>query len=182
MTVDRKWRIAIDMDDVLADTLTKFLLVHNRESGESLTEADVRGRRLLEFIPIERIRQYAAIPGFFRDISVKAGSIPVLQALRERYEVFIASAAMEFPTSFNDKYAWIKEHFPDFPDTHIVFCGDKSIVAADFLIDDTPRHFERFIGQGYLFTAPHNLKENRYPRLNNWEDVRRQFLSEDHVE
>jgi len=44
------------------------------------------------------------------------------------------------------------------------------------LIDDSPRHFARFSGQGYLYTAPHNLNENRYPRLNDWAAVRRQFL------
>jgi hypothetical protein len=28
------------------------------------------------------------------------------------------------------------EHFLFTPDSHLVFCGDKSIIAADFLIDD----------------------------------------------
>jgi len=83
---------------------------------------------------------------------------------------------MEFPTSFTEKYEWIKTHFQNFPDSHIVFCGDKSVIATDFLIDDSPRHFARFSGQGYLYTAPHNLNENRYPRLNDWAAVRRQFL------
>ena len=174
-----KQRIAIDMDEVLADTLAQFLAEYNREFGENFTKAHLTERKLAEIIPADRrarLRTYAKTPGFFRDIPVMAGSAPVMLELRERYEVFIATAAMEFPSSFNEKYEWIKAHFPDFPDSHIVFCGDKSVVAADFLIDDSPRHFDRFAGQGYLYTAPHNLKENRYPRLNDWADVRRQFL------
>ena len=174
-----KRRIAIDMDEVLADTLAQFLAEYNREFGEYLTKADLLQRKLVEIIPAdrrERLRHYAKSPGFFRNIPVMPGSTEVLRELRERYEVFIATAAMEFPTSFNEKYEWIKAHFPDFPDSHIVFCGDKSVVATDFLIDDSPRHFDRFAGQGFLFTAPHNLKENRFPRLNDWTDVRRQFL------
>lgn len=174
-----KRRIAIDMDEVLADTLAQFLAEYNREFGEALTKADLVQRKLVEIIPAgrrERLRHYAKSPGFFRNIPVMAGSADVVQQLRERYEVFIATAAMEFPTSFNEKYEWIKAHFPDFPDSHIVFCGDKSVVSTDFLIDDSPRHFDRFAGKGYLFTAPHNLNENRYPRLNDWADVRRQFL------
>jgi 5'-nucleotidase len=51
---------------------------------------------------------------------------------------------MEYPWSFAGKYEWIKERFPFFPDSHIVVCGDKSIIAADFLIDDNVCHFERF--------------------------------------
>jgi 5'(3')-deoxyribonucleotidase len=31
------------------------------------------------------------------------------------------------------KYEWMHEHFPFIPDSHLVFCGDKSIIAADFL-------------------------------------------------
>jgi 5'-nucleotidase len=174
-----KQRIAIDMDEVLADTLARFLSEYNREFGENLTKAHLSERKLAEIIPADRrarLRHYALSPGFFRAIQPMAGSAPVLAELREHYEVFIATAAMEFPTSFNEKYEWIKAHFPDFPASHIVFCGDKSVVAADFLIDDSPRHFDRFKGQGFLFTAPHNLKELRYPRLNDWADVRRQFL------
>jgi len=173
-------RIAVDMDEVLADTLTQFLSEYNREFGENITKADLVARKLVEIVPADRrarLRHYALSPGFFRDIPLMPGSRDVFSELRERYEVFIATAAMEFPSSFNEKYAWIKAHFPDFPDSHIVFCGDKSVIAAHFLIDDSPRHFARFAGQGFLFTAPHNRAENRYPRLNNWADVRRQFLN-----
>ena len=174
-----KKRIAIDMDEVLADTLAQFLAEYNREFGKNITKADLSARRLVEIIPAEhrsRLRHYALSDGFFRSIPLMPGSREVFAELREHYEVFIATAAMEFPTSFNEKYAWIKAHFPDFPDSHIVFCGDKSVLAAEFLIDDSPRHFARFTGQGFLFTAPHNRAESRYPRLNDWADVRRQFL------
>jgi 5'-nucleotidase len=174
-----KQRIAIDMDEVLADTLAQFLAEYNREFGDNITKADLTERKLAEIIPADRrarLRHYALSPGFFRDIPLMPGSETVFPELRDRYEVFIATAAMEFPTSFNEKYAWIKAHFPDFPDSHIVFCGDKSVIAADFLIDDSPRHFDRFRGQGFLFTAPHNRAETRFPRLHHWADVGRQFL------
>jgi 5'(3')-deoxyribonucleotidase len=174
-----KQRIAIDMDEVLADTTAQFLSHYNCEFGENLCKTDLAERKLAEIIPPDRrarLRHYALSAGFFRNIPPMPASQAVLADLRDRYEVFIATAAMEFPTSFNEKYAWIKEHFPDFPDSHIVFCGDKSVIAADFLIDDSPRHFDRFTGQGFLFTAPHNLSETRYPRLNDWTEVRRQFL------
>jgi 5'(3')-deoxyribonucleotidase len=179
MTIGDRRRIAIDMDEVLADTLNHYLASYNREFGENITTADLSQRRLGEIIPAERrarLRHYALCDGFFLGIPIMPGSAEVFAELRERYEVFIATAAMEFPTSFNEKYAWIKTHFPDFPDSHIVFCGDKGILATDFLIDDSPRQLTRFTGSPFLFSAPHNHAETRYPRLNNWQDVRRQFL------
>ena len=42
--------------------------------------------------------------------------------------VFIATAAMEVPTSFQAKYRWLAKHFPFIPASHIVYCGDKSIL------------------------------------------------------
>jgi 5'(3')-deoxyribonucleotidase len=96
--------------------------------------------------------------------------------LAERYEVFVASAAMEVPTSFAAKHAWLRDRFPFIPPSHIVFCGDKAVLDVDYLIDDTPRHFERFRGTPILFDAPHNRHETRFPRATGWADVRRMFL------
>lgn len=172
-------RIAIDMDEVLADTLAKHLAMYNLEHGDSLTKRDLEGKKIYEAVRAdrsERVREYPRAKDFFRDIPVMPGSKDVLLLLLDHYEIFITTAAMEFPTSFAAKYEWIKDHFPFFPDSHIVFCGDKSIIAADFLIDDNARHFERFSGQGLLFSAPHNVFETRYPRLNSWQDVRMRFL------
>lgn len=172
-------RIAIDMDEVLADTLTKHLTVYNLEHGESLTKRDLEGKKIYDVVRAdrrERVREYPRALDFFRDIPIMPGSQEVLPRLLECYEVFITTAAMEYPTSFVAKYEWIREHFPFFPDSHIVFCGDKSIIAADFLIDDNAHHFARFSGQGLLFSAPHNLFEARYPRLDSWQDIRSRFL------
>ena len=174
-----KQRIAVDMDEVLADTLTKELAVYGLEHQVNLTKADLAGQKLYEKVRAEHrehVRDYPRAKDFFRDIPVMAGSQEVLRELVERHEVFITTAAMEYPTSFTAKYEWIKEHFPFFPDTRIVFCGDKSIIATDFLIDDNAHHFARFQGQGILFASPHNVHETRYPRVENWEEVRRKFL------
>jgi hypothetical protein len=33
------------------------------------------------------------------------------------------------------------------------------------------------VSRSILFTAPHNVHEARYPRVDNWNDVRRRFLA-----
>ena len=177
----KKQRIAIDMDEVMADTLTKRLAIYRSEFGEELPRESLRGVNLYEAVGEERRERVKAQlfqAGFFREIPVMKGAKEAIRDLMERYEIFIATAAMEYPHSFPEKYDWIKEHLPFFPDSHIVFCGDKSIIHADFLIDDTPHHFARFAGQGILFSSPHNAKETRYPRVDNWSDVRKRFLGE----
>ncbi len=93
------------------------------------------------------------------------------------HDVFIVSAAMEIPESFAAKHRWLQTHFPFIPGRNVVFCGDKSVVDADYLIDDEARHFAGFGGAGLLFSAPHNLSETRYRRIGNWLQIRREFLT-----
>jgi 5'(3')-deoxyribonucleotidase/uncharacterized protein with PQ loop repeat len=175
----RRLRIAIDMDEVVADTLAKQLQAYNATFGTHLGAEDVAGRGLWASVPDEHgsaLRDMVLEPGFFRDIDPFEGCREVVRDLAERYEVFIASAATEVPTSFGAKFEWLEEHFPFIPPSHIVFCGDKAVLDVDYLIDDTPRHFERFRGTPVLFTAPHNAGETRFLRADGWEDVRRLFL------
>jgi len=172
-------RIAIDMDEVMADTLAKHLASYKRDYGETLTKGELAGHRFDEFVPVarrEHVRAYLRTTGYFRDIPVMKDCQAVVRALAERYEIFVASAALEFPNSLIDKYEWLHEHFPFIPYTRIVFCGDKGILAADFLIDDNVHQLTRFTGQGILYSSPSNIQETRFPRVNDWSEVRQRFL------
>ena len=173
----RRLRIAIDMDEVMADALSEHLTRYNAAFGAALTAGNLRGRHLEDCVPAER-RQAAVdmIDGsFFEDLAVLPDCQQVIAELAARHEVVIASAAMEVPCSFDAKYRWLRRHFPFIPPSHIVFCGDKSVVDADYLIDDRARHFGRFKGRGLLFSAPHNSGETRYPRVSSWAEVREFF-------
>ncbi|PFG03489.1 5'-3'-deoxyribonucleotidase [Bacillus sp. es.034] len=172
-------RIAIDMDEVIADLHKKHLNLFNEDYKESLTPEDLLGTRLWKIRPddVDDILSYIDDPTFFRDLEVMEGSQEVIKELSESYEIYITTAAMEHPTSFTAKYEWLKEHFPFLSDLQFVFCGNKSIIHADYLIDDSPRHFKDFKGEGILFSAPHNRYETGYVRVENWNEVRRFFLS-----
>jgi len=173
-------RIAIDMDEVMADTMAHYLERYNADFGRNLTVKDLHGRYVLEVIDAdhrERAREYFEQEDFFANIPVMPGSQDVVRDLTKRYEVFITTAAMDVPCSFSAKYFWLQQHFPFISPSNIVFCGDKSIIAADFLIDDNIRHLRNFRGEGIIYTAPHNVYETAWRRVNNWEDVRRMFLT-----
>lgn len=174
---ETKQRIAIDMDEVIADTLDKMLERYNREYEDTITLEHLHGKKLRHVAKCgDQVSRFFDDPLFLRDLKVLPDSQDVIRELQTRYEIFIASAAMEVPASFAAKYEWLKEHFPFIPNSHIVFCGDKSIIDADYLIDDHAYQFARFRGQGILFSAPHNVEETRYPRVHNWRDVADMFL------
>ncbi len=173
-------RIAIDMDEVTADTMAHYLQLYNAEFQLNLTKEHFRGKRLLEAIDrahVARSREYFQSAEFFAGIPVMPFSQEVIRELMSAYEVFITTAAMDVPNSFSAKFKWLQQHFPFIPVSNVVFCGDKSIVAADYMIDDDARHLRRFRGEGILFTAPHNVQETAFQRVDNWREVRELFLS-----
>lgn len=173
-------RIAIDMDEVLADTAGHQLAWYNRDFGTQLTADDLRGRHFHTVVPQEHragIKAHLFDPTFFRDIPLMPGAIDAVRVLSERYELFVASAAMEHPVSFTAKYEWLREHFPDIPASRCIFCGDKSIVGADYLIDDSPYQLATFRGESIIFTAPHNVHETRFRRVLDWPDAVSQLMA-----
>jgi 5'(3')-deoxyribonucleotidase len=172
-------RIAVDMDEVLADALGELIRRYNAEFNERLTVQDMWGNWMVNVLPAsrqDRLSAYLQEDDFFEDLKVMPDSQRVVERLSQHCEIFIATAAMEFPKSFGPKYRWLRRHFPFLSPTHFVFCGDKSILHADYLIDDMPRHFERFTGQGVLFTAAHNAKVAAKLRVNNWLEVEELFF------
>ena len=172
-------RICIDMDEVLADTLAEHLERYNRDHSAAITKADLTGKWLYQVVDaghVERLEGYLRSDDFFEDLPVLADSQRVVAALHQRYEIFIATAAMEFPNSFGPKFRWLRRHFPFLNPHHFVFCGDKGILLADYLIDDQPLQFRRFQGEGILFSAPHNLHVEGYRRVHGWLEVEAMFL------
>lgn len=167
-------RICVDMDEVMADTLSEHLRRYNQEFDESLTAADLTGKGLWEVTPLDRQQQLRAFldaEDFFEDLPLVPGAQDVLKALTARFEIFIATQAMTVPNSLGPKYRWLQRHFPFIPPTNYVFCGNKSILRAEYLIDDLPRNLQRFEGHGLLYTAPHNKNVTGFTRVDNWQQV-----------
>ena len=170
----KRLRIAVDMDEVIADAFPKHLGRYNQVTGSKLTKEMVAQHGLRASIPEDKWEIFQAIAhekGFFADLAVIEGSQAAIAVLSQHHDIFIASAAMDVPYSFDDKFDWLEKHFPLVPPSRIVFCGDKHILNADVLIDDRSRHFKQFQGTGILFTAPHNASENAPLRANNWKEV-----------
>jgi 5'(3')-deoxyribonucleotidase len=171
------------MDEVLADALGEHIRLYNRDFGASLTKADLRNKWLTDFVEEEQraeVMQYLHGTEFFADLEVMEDSQRVMQRLEEKYDVFVASAATAFPNSFTPKFRWLERYFPWIPASRVVFCGDKSILAADYLIDDMPWNLERFRGEGILYTAPHNeryvARQPSIRRVRSWAEIEGMLL------
>jgi len=172
-------RIAIDMDDVMADTTRKIVSVLNHRMGKQYTFEELEANAALRqsfYADYQKDNAFLWEPGFFSDIPVMPNAQAVVKSLCDHYEVFVVSAATEFPHSLKEKMDWLKAHFPFISWTHTVFCGHKYMIQADYLIDDHERNLKTFTGEPILFSAPHNLHLIGYDRVKDWSEVAARFL------
>ncbi|MCE7038919.1 5' nucleotidase, NT5C type [Dyadobacter sp. CY312] len=172
-------RLTLGMDDVLANTHEKLISVILNDFPTNLTEKDLTAGALKDLLhpkQLAKLKKIINSPGFFTDIEVKKDAIETVKALSGFYEIYIATACMEFPNSFKDKFDWLLKHFSFVPWTNIVFCGYKTIIQSDYLIDDHTSNLQVFKGEGILFTAAHNVRETGFRRVSSWKDVSELFL------
>lgn len=163
----------VDMDEVLADTYGAHISRYNDRYGASLTKDQCMGGEVWQQVPEhrERIWQHYFEPGFFRGLDPIPGSQEVLRELTEKYQVYIASAAMQFPNSLIEKHEWLDEHFPFVHWRNRILLGDKHVLRGDVLIDDRSHNLETFHGRSILFTSPHNIHTKGYERADSWDEV-----------
>ena len=138
-------RLLVDMDGVLADIYGQLIAHDARASGRRKTLAEVIGMAEVDAFP--GLDAYIHQPGFFREAPVMADSQKILAELNARYEVFIVSAATQFPLSLAEKQAWLGEHFPFITWEQLVLCGSKRVVHGDIMIDDHFRNLDFFKGR-----------------------------------
>jgi 5'(3')-deoxyribonucleotidase len=172
-------RLIIDMDDVMADTSQSILNLYNAEFGTSYHKDDFWGNSLWDDELKDNyltIRHKLYEPGFFINVTVLPDAQEVIKQLHQHHEVFIVSAATEFPNSLKEKYEWIEEYFPFIHWKNLVLCGDKSIIKGDLMIDDHEKNLKVFEGQTMLFDAIHNQALRGYERVKDWRAIQKILL------
>lgn len=170
--------IAIDMDQVLANMYKKLTTTFNEIAGTNMTEDEFIVTPRGQMTPEQEKALFMALnePDYFRDFEVlDPDCIDVLARLNERFDLFIATAAMEVPGCFNAKYDWLREHFPFINPQHFVFCGTKSVIHTDYLIDDNPRQLRAFKGTGLLYDMPYNRHVQEFERMHSWKEIEQYF-------
>lgn len=170
--------IFVDMDEVIADTYGAHISWYNRHFGANLTVEQCMGGEVWEQVPHHREHLWGHYfkPGFFRNLDPIPGSIKVMRELANKHEVYIASAAMQFPNSLVEKHQWLDEHMPFIHWRNRILLGDKHILRGDVLIDDRRYNLESFNGRGILFTSPHNVHTEGFERAGTWEEIAEKLL------
>lgn len=173
---NKKETIAIDMDGVIADVEAQLIDWYHRDHGVLISREDMIGKSEPEAFPNrEAVLAFLQTPGFFRTLPVMPNAIEVVKELMNDYEIYIVTAAMEFPLSLYEKYEWLQEHFPFISWKNIIMCGDKSVIDTDYLIDDHIKNLDFCKGRPIMFNAGHNSNIDHHQRVHSWDEVRNLF-------
>ncbi|MDX1470353.1 MAG: 5'(3')-deoxyribonucleotidase [Flavobacteriaceae bacterium] len=166
--------IFIDMDEVIADTYGMHLELYNKEFNANLTLEECSGSEIYDMVPencLPNVRKHVWTDGFFRGLKPLKDSQEVVKQLFDKHDVYIASAAMQFPNSLLEKSEWLDEHFPFITWERRILCGHKHVLKGDVLIDDRSFNLEPFEGRSIMFSSPHNHNVNKFERVNSWKEV-----------
>ncbi len=171
--------LSVDMDEVITDTAKKLKDYYSRDFEFQFNDEDLHGKDLNQVVPeknFSQFREYLNVPGFCADLELMPDADRVMKKLNEKYELFIVSAALEFPNSLIDKFNWIEKNLPFISWKQICFCGTKSLIQTDIMIDDRTRNFSHFKGRKILYTCHHNILEKDYERVSNWKEIESKLL------
>lgn len=150
MPQNKKRRLLIDMDGVVADFEGHALQIYQQE------------RPQFKFIPLEKrkgfyidhqykcevgpvegafMRSIFDRPHFFRTIPVIEPAVQQIKQLmhENKHEIFFLTSPMvSNPTCASDKLKWIAEVFGNKWARRTIITCDKTVVHGDWLIDDKP--------------------------------------------
>ena len=147
----RRRILYVDMDNVLVDF----------QSGIDVLSEELRR---------EYEGRYDETPHIFSKMRPKEGAMEAMDALKEKYDIYILSTApWNNPTAWADKLSWVKQYLGETCHKRLILSHHKDLNRGDYLIDDREKNgADRFGGELILFGS------ERFP---DWDAVRAYLLS-----
>lgn len=175
-------RILVDMDGVIADFDGEFLKRWRERHPdkffiplEERTTFYVKDQYPEELKPL--VAEILLEPGFFREIMPMEGAMEALLEMEGLgLELYICSSPLSvYRNCVLEKYEWVEKFLGADWVKRIILTKDKTLVKADFLIDDKPEITGAEAVPAWehvIYDRPYNRGANR-KRLTwaNWREV-----------
>lgn len=123
-------RIFIDLDGVLADWWKKA------EGITGIPQPPDHDPKQDEIIA-----QMEKDPHFYRDLDPIPGSVEAVNALNQKYDIYILSTApWTSPSAWMDKRLWVEEILGDVATKKLILSNHKNLFTGRALIDDRTKN------------------------------------------
>ena len=161
-------RVAVDLDDVLADLISLLLATHREVCGEILTREQAIG---WDVFPPE-VHERVKFGGGYGGLTPLPGAYEFLMWLKERHEVNIVTYRGEHARDVT--VTWLDSHFPSLYDAVHLTGGGKVDICRELdvklIIDDSCHQVPAVTSAlgipGILMDTPMNqhIEESRFIR------------------
>jgi 5'(3')-deoxyribonucleotidase len=177
--------IAIDIDGVSGDLISEWIINrYNNDWNDSLKYEDIKDWGVHQFVKPEcglKIYDYLQDPSLYDNVLPISGAINgvfYLKTLGYRV-IFVTHSTLGHA---GRKFKWLLQH--GFIEAEDDYCEakDKSLILANYMIDDYIANVNSFKGQAILFTQPYNKRFLFTPRCDEWASVCRYFKNESNKE
>jgi len=165
--------IAYDADDVLLDTVTKWIRRYNHYYDDVLEKKDVLDWNIASYTKLrnEPEKFYHLLDTFlYKGVDAVEGALSGFQKSRKYGRVIVVTS------NFGDvgrakldalNYLGFEISKKDF-----VECQDKSLICCDILFDDNiDNATSAYNDNGWLFSQPWNLKYDFPRRVSSWNEI-----------
>ena len=175
-------RILIDMDGVIADFDQEFLRRwRERHPEKPYITLEERTTFYVKDSYPEALHSFVAEilleESFFREMIPVPGAKEALEEMVTKgFEVFICTSPLStYGNCVLEKYEWVEKYLGPSWVNKIILTKDKTVIKADFLIDDKPEitGVEKQPGwEHILYDRPYNSAiERRRLTWETWKDV-----------
>lgn len=173
--------VACDVDGVVADLLPEWLRRYNRDYGDDLTPERITDWGIDRFVKPEcgdLIMRYLCDATLYGRVAPVEGALWGVEALRDEGHEVIFTTSCHPGGSYEQKLCWLRDRGFIRHHDEMVAIGNKSLIAADIMIDDGGHNVTRWVAQRHrpavLFSAPHNQHVGTHHlirRVATWQEV-----------
>jgi 5'-nucleotidase len=165
--------VAVDVDDVIADSVPELLRRYNADYNDSLKPEDITAWDLTKFVKPEcgtEIYKYFDEPDFYSRVFPIDGAVRGVTLLQMNHRVVFVTAPLAGSSA---KKRWLEKLGLLNNDRNYVESKDKSLIFADVLIDDGIHNLMGFRGDRIIYNQPWNAEgfvQSAF-RARGWIDV-----------
>jgi 5'(3')-deoxyribonucleotidase len=165
--------VLLDIDDVCANLIEKWLHLYELPSHHKLDREDVTDWDLSKFVKPEfkeKIYQIIEKPQIYNSIKPIDGALEGYNYLKSKeYDILFATYSTK--GCAGRKFDWLLENGFEVDHNDYIEIYRKELLDVDFMVDDNYQNVSKTSGVGILYNAPWNKKYEWSIRANNWSDI-----------
>lgn len=151
----RRSVVSVDMDDVLYDFVKPLLHKYNLLYDDNVQYEDITDWDIHQFLKPECKNVFSlCTEGFFEELHIDQNVVDWLMILNEIADLKFVSACNSNTVPW--RAALLKRELSFFRDDQLVKLSDKSLIKADYLIDDNEEHCNTTDARSFLISRPWN--------------------------